>query len=108
MASEVERSLFLILTARDLIRSIPFASASGLSRLCRGFPVAPFSTPLRSTRNDRPLFQIREQGRMCLLIGERFGALLAFFHNELVQRWINGQGIISVETSQAKGIHRFS
>src|SRR6266576_4040862 len=53
-------------------------------------------------------FQIREQGRMCFLIGEGFGALVAFFHNELVQRRIDGQGIVSVETGQAKAIHRSS
>src|SRR4026207_2104663 len=45
---------------------------------------------------------------MCLLVGERFGALLAFLHDELVQRRIDGQGIISIETGQAKAIHRLS
>src|SRR6266850_263064 len=108
MSSEVETSLFLILTARDLIRSLLVRSASGLPVHVAASPAAPFSTPLRSARNDKQLFQIREQGRMCFLIGERFGAVLAFFHNELVQCRVNGQGIISIETGQAKAIHRFS
>src|SRR4029077_18710148 len=84
MSSEVETSLFLILTARD------------------------FSTPLRSARNDKQLFQIGEQGRMRFLIGERFGALLAFFHDKFVQRRIDGEGIVPVETGQAKAVHRLS
>src|SRR4029077_13596111 len=53
-------------------------------------------------------FEIGEQRGLCFLIGQRFGALLAAFHDELVQRRIDGQGIIAVETRQAKTIQRFS
>src|SRR5438445_954817 len=45
---------------------------------------------------------------MCFLISERFGALVPFLHDELVQSRIDGQGIISIETDQAKAIHRLS
>src|SRR5260370_35162605 len=104
MSSEVETSLFLILIARDLIRSLLVRSASGLPVHVAASPAAPFSTPLRSARNDKQLFQIREQGRMCFLIGERFGAGLAFFRNEFVQCRVNGQGRISVESSRVNGL----
>jgi hypothetical protein len=57
----VEEPLFLIETARD------------------------FSTPLRFARNDKLLLQIAEQRGMCFLIGQRFGTLLAFFHDEFIQ-----------------------
>src|ERR1700730_13623332 len=59
MSSEVETSLILI--ARD------------------------FSTPLRFARNDKLLLQIREQRGLRLLIGHGFGALLASFHDAIVQ-----------------------
>jgi hypothetical protein len=39
---------------------------------------------LRFARDDKLLFQICEQARMRFLIGKRFGALLALFHDELV------------------------
>src|SRR6266481_8049807 len=84
MSSEVETSLFLIQTARDLICSLPVHSASGLPVYVAASSAAPFSTLLRVARIDRLLFQIREQRGMRFLIRQRFGALLTFFHNELV------------------------
>src|SRR5262245_45788225 len=53
-------------------------------------------------------FQIGEQRGLRFLVGQRFGALLAAFHDELVQLRIDGQGIIAVETSKAKPVQRFS
>src|SRR5262249_48741143 len=38
-------------------------------------------------------FQIREQGWLRFLVGQRFGALLAAFHDELVERRVDGEGI---------------
>src|SRR6266481_10050970 len=84
MSSEVETSLFLIQTARDLICSLPVHSASGLPVYVAASPAAPFSTPLRFARNDKLLLQIGEQRGMRFLISQRFGALFASFHDELV------------------------
>src|SRR5438132_11192666 len=53
------------------------------------------------------LFQIREQSRMRFLIGERPCARFAPFHDELVERRIDRQGIIDSEASKAKIIQRF-
>ena len=53
-------------------------------------------------------FQIGEQRRVRFLIGQRFGALLAFFHNEFIQRGIDGQGIIAGKTSQTEAVQWFS
>src|SRR5207249_1158465 len=89
------------LTARSL-GLLAFPSMSPLP------PTAPFSTPLRSVRNDKLLLQIREQSWLRFLIGEGFGALLAFFHDEFVQRRIDGQGIIAGETGQTEAVQRFS
>ena len=63
---------------------------------------------LPTTMRRLRYFEIGEQRRLRFLVGKRFGALLAAFHDELVQRRINGQGIIAVETSQAKTVQRFS
>jgi hypothetical protein len=35
-------------------------------------------------------FEVREQCRMCFLIGERFGAGFALFHDEFIERGIDG------------------
>jgi hypothetical protein len=48
--------------------------------------------------------QIGEQRGLRFLIGQRFGALLAALHNELIQCGIDREGIIAVETSQAKTV----
>src|SRR5215831_12420251 len=53
-------------------------------------------------------FEVGEQRWLRFLVGQCFGALLAPFHDELVQRRINGQRIIAVETSKAKPVQRFS
>jgi hypothetical protein len=55
MSSEVETSLItnsFYQTVRDLIRSLPVSLNLRSSRPCRDSPVAPFSTSLRSARND--------------------------------------------------------
>jgi len=83
--SEVEESLFLIQTARDLIRSLPVRSAFSLPVDVAASPAAPFSTSLRFARNDKRLLQIGEQCGVCFLVGQRFGTLLAFFHDEFIQ-----------------------
>jgi len=44
--------------------------------------------------------QIGEQRWLRFLIGKCFGALLASFHDEFVQRRVEGQGIIALK--QAK------
>ena len=51
--------------------------------------------------------QIGEQRRLRFLVGQGFGALLASFHDELVECRIDGQGIIAVETRQTKTVQRF-
>ena len=55
MSSEVETSLDVYATGmtRDLIRSLPVRSASGLPVYVAASPSAPFSTALRSARNDK-------------------------------------------------------
>src|SRR5438552_9668926 len=53
-------------------------------------------------------FEVGKQRGLRFLIGKRFGALLSAFHDELIQRRINGEGIIAVETSKAKTVQRFS
>src|SRR5205823_7546375 len=50
------------------------------------------------------LLQIAEQRRMRFLIGQRLGPLFASFHDELIHSKIDGQGIIAVETSEAKAV----
>src|SRR5215831_12881820 len=52
-------------------------------------------------------FEIGEQRGLRFLVGQRFSALLAAFHDELVECRINGQGIIAVETREAKTVQRF-
>jgi hypothetical protein len=57
-----------------------------LCHFCRGscqLPSGRQRLPLQKMRAPI-LLQIPEQRRMRFLIGERFGALLAFFHDELV------------------------
>src|SRR5207253_8882447 len=66
-----------------------------------------FSITLRSARDER-LFQIRKQRRMRFLIGECFRSLFAFFHDEFVERRIDGERIIAGETGEAKSIPRLS
>src|SRR5207249_6168989 len=51
-------------------------------------------------------FQVREERWMALLLDQRFGTRFAFFHDELVQRRIDRQGIIAGETSEAEFVHR--
>jgi hypothetical protein len=53
MSSEVETSPFLTLTARDLIRSLPFAQPPAFPVYVAPSPVAPFSTPLGITKENR-------------------------------------------------------
>src|SRR5206468_8253546 len=52
--------------------------------------------------------QIGEQRGLRFLIGQRFGALLAALHNELIQCGIDREGIIAVETCKAKSVQWFS
>jgi hypothetical protein len=64
MSSEVETSLDFPAAeiARHLIRSLPVRSASGLPVYVAASPAAPFSTALRSARNDNGLedaFELR-------------------------------------------------
>src|SRR5438067_10325896 len=54
------------------------------------------------------LFEVGKQRRLRFLVGQRFGALLAAFHDELVQSRIDRQGIIPIETGEAKTVQRFS
>src|ERR1700757_666283 len=53
-------------------------------------------------------FEVGEQRRLRFLVGERFGALLAAFHNELVECRVDGERVIAVETSKAKTVQWFS
>src|SRR4029453_14118365 len=53
-------------------------------------------------------FEVGEQRGLRLLIGQRFGALLAGFHDELVECWVDGEWIVAIETSKAKTVQRFS
>src|SRR6476620_4312404 len=53
-------------------------------------------------------FEVGEQRWLRFLVGQRFGALLTAFHDELIQCRINGEGIVAVETSKAKTVQRFS
>src|SRR5262245_57888526 len=53
-------------------------------------------------------FEVSEQRWLRLLVGQRFGALLTAFHDELVQRGIDGERIVAVETSKTKTVQRFS
>src|SRR5215211_3825401 len=51
-------------------------------------------------------FEVGKQRGLRFLIGKRFGALLAAFHDELVQCRINGEGIVAVKTGKAKTVQR--
>src|SRR6476619_4997539 len=51
-------------------------------------------------------FEVGKQRGLRFLIGKRFGALLAAFHDELIQCRINGEGIVAVETSKTKTVQR--
>src|SRR5207249_2800818 len=53
---------------------------------------------------DELSLQIRKQRRMCFLISERFGAALAFFHDEFVERGIDRQGIFPRKTGETEAI----
>src|SRR5205823_984208 len=48
--------------------------------------------------------QLRKQGGLSFFFGQRARTLLAFFHDELIQRRINRQWIGPVETSETKRI----
>src|SRR5204863_3934103 len=48
--------------------------------------------------------QLRKQGGLSFFFGQRARTLLAFFHDELIQRRINRQGIVPVKTSETKRI----
>src|SRR5438067_11045849 len=50
------------------------------------------------------LSQLREQGRLAFFLRQRARPLLAFFHDELIQRRINRQRIVPVKTSETKRI----
>src|ERR1700737_2257822 len=63
-----------------------------------------FLAPLGMTRVYWSL-QIREQSRMLLLIGERARTSFSFLHDEFVQRRIDRQRIVTVETGEAELIH---
>ena len=45
---------------------------------------------------------------MRFISGERFRAVPAFFHDELVEFRVDGEGILPSETRQTKLVHRFS
>ena len=53
---------------------------------------------------NRPSFQLRKQGRLGFFFGQGPCTVLALFHNELVERGIDWQGIIPVKTSEAEGV----
>jgi hypothetical protein len=57
---------------------------------------------------EQQLLEVGEQSRLRFLVGQRFGALLASFHDELIQGRIDGEGIIPVEASEAKTVQGFS
>src|SRR5207244_8860129 len=50
--------------------------------------------------------QIREQRRVPLLLGEGAGAVFSFFHDEFVERRVDGQGIVAGKTGETKLIQR--
>src|SRR5438105_11226420 len=54
---------------------------------------------------NRPSFQLRKQRRLTVpFLRQSASALLPLFHDEFIQRRIDGQGIIPVKTSEAKRI----
>src|SRR5205809_6587757 len=53
----------LISIARDLIRSLPVRSTSGLPVYVAASPAAPFSTTLRVARNDNHVVLVSPQDR---------------------------------------------
>src|SRR5439155_7268081 len=54
---------------------------------------------------NRPSFQLREKRRLTVpFLRQSASALLPLFHDEFIQRRIDGQGIIPVKTSEAKRI----
>src|SRR5207247_5806618 len=56
---------------------------------------------------NRPSFQLREQSRLTVpFFGESTRTLFPLFHDEFIQRRIDGQGIIPVKTGEAKRIGR--
>src|SRR4030095_6809960 len=52
-------------------------------------------------------FEVGEQRGLRFLVGQRFGALLASFHDELVECRVDREGIVAVEASKAKTVQRF-
>src|SRR2546421_10071397 len=65
------------------------------------------ASPARTIRaSSFQLLQITEQRRMPFLIDQRFGAGLAFFHNEFVESGIDRERIFAVETGETKFVYR--
>src|SRR5947208_14421775 len=66
-------------------------------------------TTLGMTKNaievNRPSFQLREKRRLTVpFLRQSTSALLPLFHDEFIQRRIDGQGILPVKTSETKRI----
>src|SRR5262249_55939800 len=85
------------------------AQAYAFFTLIRCRATAPVANSFRQAKRLRcNSFEIREQRGLCFLVGQCFGTLLAAFHDEFVQRRVDGQGIVAVETGEAKTVQRFS
>src|SRR5438477_8061455 len=101
MSSEVEISLTIFREYFPLNMSPKFIFATSMVR--------DSSTTLGMTKNaievNRPSFQLREKRRLTVpFLRQSASALLPLFHDEFIQRRIDGQGIIPVKTSEAKRI----
>src|SRR6266404_9377599 len=54
---------------------------------------------------NRPSFQLRKQSRLTVpFLRQSASALLPLFHDEFIQRRIDGQGILPVKTSETERI----
>src|SRR5262249_4909039 len=73
---------------------------------CLRTPFCLCEVPRFAWNDTSILLQICEQRRVRFLLGEGCGALFAFFHDELVQRGIDWQGIITCKTGETKTVQR--